>query len=182
MADDIYTSPDGQLTFTVSRRHHGVDLGLEGFAWRTHSDLLVGTFGRSEDTAVDQYVDALLASRLLIAITRDKHERLDVFVSHDPEVDLRYKPVDESLEFQYWGGSAWPTNRYAERETKKRAPRFAPASSVDARSSHSAISMLKRDIDLDWRGWAVAERVGAVALAVLSIATPIGVALKSMVH
>ena len=107
MADDIYTSPDGQLTFTVSRRQDEVDLGFEGFTWQTHADLLVGTFGHSEDTAVEQYVDALLANRLLIAIARDEHETMDVFVSHDPEGDLRDKPAEESLEFRYWDGSVW---------------------------------------------------------------------------
>jgi hypothetical protein len=68
------------------------------------------------------------------------------------------------------------------KNTLSAGPSPAPASSVDARNLHSAISKFKRDIDSDWRRWAIAERLGAVALAVLSVATPIGLALKSMTH
>ena len=102
-----YTSPDGRLTFTVARREDGVALGFEGFAWDTHADVLIGPFGPSEDIAVEQYVGALLANKLLIAVVRDERETLDVFVTRDPETDLRYKPADERLEFRYWDGSAW---------------------------------------------------------------------------
>jgi len=108
MAYRSYTSPDGRLTFTVARREDGVALGFDGFAWHTHADLLVGTFGPSEDIAVEQYVNALLANKLLIALVRDGRETLDIFITRDPQADLRYKPADERLEFRYWDGSPWP--------------------------------------------------------------------------
>jgi hypothetical protein len=103
-----YTSPDGRLTFTIARGEDGVALGFEGFAWHTHADLLVGTYGPSEEIAVEHYVDALLANKLLIALVRDERETLDVFITRDPQTDLRYKPADERLEFRYWDGSPWP--------------------------------------------------------------------------
>jgi hypothetical protein len=107
MPYETYTSPDGRLIFTVARREDGVALGFEGFAWQTHADLLVGPFGPSEEIAVEEYVGALLANRLLIAVVHDEQETLDVFVTRDPETDLHYKPDDESLEFRYWDGSTW---------------------------------------------------------------------------
>jgi hypothetical protein len=108
MPYSTYTSADGRLTFTVARREDGVVLGFEGFAWHTHADLLVGSFGPSEEIAVERYVSALLANQLLIAMVRDERETLDVFITRDPQSDLRYKPADERLEFRYWDGSPWP--------------------------------------------------------------------------
>jgi hypothetical protein len=45
-----------------------------------------------------------------------------------------------------------------------------------------AVSKLRRDFDADWRRWTVVERAGAILFMVLSIATPMGVAVSSLVH
>jgi hypothetical protein len=94
---------------TVFRDRDGdMALGFECFAWHMHADMLVGTYGASEDVAVEQFVGALLNNKLLIAVVRDGGAAEDVFISRVPQKDLRYKPADESIEFRYWDGSIWP--------------------------------------------------------------------------
>jgi hypothetical protein len=102
-----YVSPDDQLRFVVDNEEQDVRLGFEGFPWHTHADVLASEFGTSEDLAVNQFVGDLLSDRCIIAVSRLGGRIRDVWITADPQSDLRYKSDDEVLEFRYWSGGQW---------------------------------------------------------------------------
>jgi hypothetical protein len=79
-----------------------VILGLEGFPWHTHGDLLVGSYGASQEAAIERLVDDLVHNRSVIAIDRQDGTTSDVCITDDPQADLRYKLANESIEFRHW--------------------------------------------------------------------------------
>ena len=102
-----YLSPDGQLRFVIYHDEEDVSLGFEGFEWHTHADVLASAFGASEELAVNQFVSDLLRDQCIIGVSRIGGTVRDVWISADPESDLRYKSDDEVLEFRYWSGGQW---------------------------------------------------------------------------
>jgi hypothetical protein len=90
--------------FIVERSDEGdLGLGFHGFAWHTRGDILASLAGISMDVAVRQYIDALLAGKLILAIARVDNNIRDVWVTDDPRPD-KYKPDDETIQFGYWDG------------------------------------------------------------------------------
>lgn len=65
------TSADGLLPFSVWRTKDDLILCFQGFEWRTHGDVLAELSGKDVETAVPQYVEALLHNQSLIAVERD---------------------------------------------------------------------------------------------------------------
>jgi hypothetical protein len=102
-----YVSPDGQLRFVVGRDEQDVSLGFEGFQWHTHASVLASALGTSEELAVTRFVSDLLSDRCIIAVSRIGGTIRDVWISADPQSDLRHKSDDEVLEFRYWSGRRW---------------------------------------------------------------------------
>jgi hypothetical protein len=102
-----YVSPDGQLRFVVDRGEQDVSLGFEGFRWHTHASVLASAFDTSEELAVNRFVSDLLRDHCIIAVSRIGGTIGDVWITADPQSDLRYKSDDEVLEFRYWSGRRW---------------------------------------------------------------------------
>lgn len=101
-----HESADGLFRFQILRSDDGdVTLGFEGFPWHTHSDLLVGTYGSTQEAAAERFVDDLLHNRSVIAVHRQGGMISDVCITDDPHADLRYKLDNESIEFRHWDGS-----------------------------------------------------------------------------
>ena len=98
-----HLSPDGMLTFIVGREDGEVCLGFEGYPWHTHPDLLAAD-GVSPEAATRQFVDALLAGRTVIVVSRAGSTVRDVWITDDAESELKNKMPDETLEFRYWDG------------------------------------------------------------------------------
>jgi hypothetical protein len=93
-----YVSPDDQLRFVVERDGQDVSLGFEGFSWHTHADVLASEFGTSEELAVKRFVGDLLSDHCIVAVLRTGGTIRDVWITADPQSDLRYKSDDEVLE------------------------------------------------------------------------------------
>jgi hypothetical protein len=102
-----YVSPDNQLRFVVDDDEQDVSLGFESFSWHTHADLLASTFGTSEELAVNRFVSDLLNDRFIIVVSRIGGTIRDVWITADPQSELRYKSDNEVLEFRYWSGRQW---------------------------------------------------------------------------
>jgi hypothetical protein len=102
-----YVSPDNQLRFVVDYDEQDVRLGFEGFPWHTHADVLASQFGTSEELAVDRFVRDLLSDRSILVVSRIGGTISDVWITADPQSDLRYNSCDEVLEFRYWSGGQW---------------------------------------------------------------------------
>jgi hypothetical protein len=102
-----YLSPDGILRFLVITGDDGdVSLGFSGYSWHTHAEILAVTKGLTELEAVEQFVCDLTESRTVIVISRIRGQIRDVWVTDDPQGELRYIADEESLEFRFWDGSA----------------------------------------------------------------------------
>ena len=102
-----FVSPDKQLRFLVDHDEQDVSLGFEGFPWHTHAEVLASQFGTSEELAVNRFVRYLLSDRCIVAVSRIGGTIRDVWITADPQSDLRYKSEDEVLEFRYWSGRPW---------------------------------------------------------------------------
>ena len=102
-----FVSPDNQLRFVIGHDEQDVSLGFEGFPWHTHANVLASEFGTSEELAVNWFVSDLLSDRCIVAVSRIGGTIRDVWITADPQSDLRYKSDDESLEFRYWSGAQW---------------------------------------------------------------------------
>ena len=102
-----YVSLDNQLRFVVEHDEQDVSLGFEGFPWHTHADVLASVFGTSEELAVKRFVRDLLSDRSILAVSRIGGTIRDVWITADPQSDLRYNSDEEVLEFRYWSGEQW---------------------------------------------------------------------------
>ncbi len=106
-ATSEYLSPDRQFRFVVCHEEQDISLGFEGFQWHTHADVLASEFGTSEELAVNRFVRDLLSDRSILVVSRIGDTIRDVWITADPQSDLRYKSDDEVLEFRYWSGGQW---------------------------------------------------------------------------
>lgn len=108
MVPSILTSPDGTLTFTVEPGDGGNRiLGFKDFPWHTHSNLLVGWYGASEEDAVENFVQALLHNRAVIVVHRRGGYILDVRITDTPDAERRNVPEGQTIELRHWDGTAW---------------------------------------------------------------------------
>ena len=69
--------------------------------------MLASVFDTSEELAVRRFVRDLLSDRSILAVLRIGGTIRDVWITADPQSDLRYKSDDEVLEFRYWSGGQW---------------------------------------------------------------------------
>jgi len=103
-----YRSPDGSLRFEVLTEDDGdVLLGFRGFEWHTHADLLAADFGVSEAEAVEKFVQKLLNSQSVIAISRVGGEIKDICITYDPESETQGLADGVSVELRLWDGRTW---------------------------------------------------------------------------
>ena len=101
-----YTSPDGLLTLVIEKASDGeTAVGFKGYAWHTHPDILVGTYGSNEEEALKYFVSAILESREVILVYRKNGGVVDAFVSDNLRASLEYSRDDEELELRYWNGT-----------------------------------------------------------------------------
>ena len=101
-----HTSPDGLLQLIVDRADDGDwSVGLDGFAWHTHGDLLAHDYGGSPDTAVRSFVDDIISSRRVIVISRIDGRIRDAWITDDPSFDeMKYADPNETIEKRLWSG------------------------------------------------------------------------------
>lgn len=67
-----------------------------------HANVLTSVFGISEERAVNQFVSDLLSDQCIIFVSRIGGTIREVWITADPQSDLRQKSNDEVLEFRYW--------------------------------------------------------------------------------
>ena len=101
------TSPDGALTLVVEREGGETLIGFDGFQWHTHGDLLVGSYGTTEQSAVDRFIDDILNNHAVIVVCRVGDAVRDVWISDDPAKESLYAQAGETLELRYWNGGTW---------------------------------------------------------------------------
>ena len=84
--------------------HDGEDVtfGFEGFPWHMHANVLTSVFDFSEERTVNQFVSDLLSDQCIILVSRIGGTIRDVWITADPQSDLRHKSNNEVLEFRYW--------------------------------------------------------------------------------
>lgn len=110
---DRFTTPDGALTFVVTREDGDITLGFEGFPWHTHGDLLIDPEPadggpRTPEAAVRRFVAALRADRLVLALSSVEGSLRDVWISADPDREFRREEATgEAIELRYWSGAPW---------------------------------------------------------------------------
>jgi hypothetical protein len=100
-----HISPDKSLTFVVVQDDEGdISLGFESSAWHTHGDILAALSGMPEKDAIRQYVDELINDKKIIAVAKPSNGKTEVWITDDPQDELKYKSEDEILTFRYWSG------------------------------------------------------------------------------
>jgi hypothetical protein len=72
-----------------------------------HANVLASALGTSEELAVNRFVGDLLSDRCIIAVSRIGGRIRNVWITADPQSDLRHKPDGEILECRYWSGTQW---------------------------------------------------------------------------
>jgi hypothetical protein len=77
-----HVSPDGLLKFIVCRDDGDICLGFYGYPWHTHPELLTSE-GVSEESAIQQFVNDLINSRAVIAVSRIAGAVRDVWITDD---------------------------------------------------------------------------------------------------
>lgn len=102
-----HVSPDGLLTMNVQRQGSDTCLGFESFAWSTSSEFLASNWNVSPEAAVDRFLSELLTNRAIIAVAYANARIRDVWITHRPAAELKYKRHEETLEFRHWNGAAW---------------------------------------------------------------------------
>jgi hypothetical protein len=88
-----------------------------GFAgkssWHTHGDVLVGEYqlqgidGLTPESATERFVESIVNSQALIAVSTISGQSNGIWVTDDPMKDLLYKPDNEEILFRYWDGNTW---------------------------------------------------------------------------
>src|SRR4029077_3259428 len=92
-----HVSPDGSLRLLVVTEDDGdVALGFDGFAWHTHADILAAEGGIPQKEAVEEFVQAVLSNRAILAVSRVEGKVRDVWVTDDPASESHYLSEGES--------------------------------------------------------------------------------------
>ena len=107
-----HSSPDGLLQLIVDLADDGDwTIGFDGFEWHTHGDLLTWEHGGTPESASRAFVDGILASRLVIVISRVGDAVRDVWITYDPSCDeMRYALPKEMIEKRLWNGQPVAVN------------------------------------------------------------------------
>jgi hypothetical protein len=105
MIDSDYVSPDGELRFIVRLKDGDVTMGFDGYPWHTHGDILAAPAGSSAEARAEQFVDALLSNRSIIAVLKEQNAIKDIWITDDPAQDKQHLGEGELVEFRVWGGS-----------------------------------------------------------------------------
>jgi len=100
-----YTTPDGKFHLMVEPNDDLI--GFEGFAWHTHGDLVTEYRVEPPVESVPQFLEAVFADRLVIAVSRVGDRVVDVLITDDPELELKYVPEGEAVELRYWSGKKY---------------------------------------------------------------------------
>src|SRR5882724_8436755 len=90
-----HRSPDGTLRLVVSVDGVDTTIGFEGYSSHTHGDMLVTVSGMSEEAAVRDFVDRIIGNDQIIVLSRLAGKIRDVWISDDPEDELRYVQPEE---------------------------------------------------------------------------------------
>ncbi len=102
-----HTSPDGVLRLVVTLGDDGdTTIGFDGYGWHTHGDLLASLADLPESEAIRQFIERLTLDDAIIAVSLADGRIIDVWLTDDPQADLRSKPPEESLAFRRWSGLA----------------------------------------------------------------------------
>ena len=107
MSTKTYTSPDGLLRLKVIADVSDVSVGFEGFSWHTHADILAAICKLPEADAVNQFVNAILHDKSVVAVSRRGAQITDIWISDDPGTELRRTLPGEVTELRYWNGTSW---------------------------------------------------------------------------
>jgi len=100
MSDEArYTTPDGKFTLLVVPDEDL--LGFEEYPWHTHGEFLASVY---KVGSVPEFLDALFADRLVMAVSRSGDTVHDVCVTADPEAEKEWVKEGEMLELRYWSG------------------------------------------------------------------------------
>ena len=94
-----YTTPDGKFTLVVVPEHDL--LGFEGYPWHTHGEFLPNVY---RIASVAEFLDALFADRLVMAVSWSADSVHDVYVTDDPEGEKEWAKQGKTLELRYWSG------------------------------------------------------------------------------
>jgi hypothetical protein len=94
-----YVTPDGKFTLLVVPADDL--LGFEEFPWHTHGEFLASVY---QVGSVREFLEALLADRLVIAVSRTADTVHDVRVTPDPQAERESVREGEKLELRYWSG------------------------------------------------------------------------------
>lgn len=102
-----HRSPDGVLCLYVSRDSDGgTTIAFRDTDWHTHGGIESELADLPEAEAVRQYIDRIIADRVVIAIERVRDRITGIWPTNNPEAELRYKPADAEIEFRRWSGRA----------------------------------------------------------------------------
>jgi hypothetical protein len=107
MAETTYKSPDGLLTLIVRQiEPNDWVIGFDGFPWHTHPDQLLGIYGDTAKSALENFVSAILNNREIILVSRSAGGIVEAFISDNLELSLGYlRSREEEFELRYWDGS-----------------------------------------------------------------------------
>lgn len=100
-----HTSPDGLLDLVVDLTAGDWTVGFTQGTWHTHGDILAALDGGTPRAAVRKFVDEILTSQRVIALSRTGGEIRDVWVASEPKADeAKYASGGEATEKRFWSG------------------------------------------------------------------------------
>ena len=105
-----HVSPDGLLTLVVAREDDGdLFVGLEGFEWHTHGDLLVFDYGGTPESAVRSFVDEVVSSERWPIVTVHVEGKIrDAWISSPPlDENDWHAEAGETVFIRKWDGEAY---------------------------------------------------------------------------
>jgi hypothetical protein len=90
----VIRTPDGDIT-----------MGFEGYSWHPHRDVVNAFSSDSPEVATARFVDDLISSRSIIAISTIAGTIRDVWITDDPAEELKYWDQSKTVEFRLWDGT-----------------------------------------------------------------------------
>ena len=91
-----------------------ITIGFAGeTSWHTHGDVLVGVYqlqgidGLTPKSATQKFVESIVNSEAVIAVSTFFGQANDIWVTDDPIKELQNKPNEEEITFRYWDGNIW---------------------------------------------------------------------------
>ena len=79
-------------------------IGFEKYPWHTHGAFLASVYRMA---SVREFLEALFADRLVMAVSRAGDTVRDVSVTADPEDEKEWVREGETLELRYWSGKPY---------------------------------------------------------------------------